>query len=403
MSNFNYYIYYETSDGKYRCYNTETEKLETIDKLPFAIGTFHIMKGYDPSDEGILNYYKDFKKWINELRYNKILSIRYDKYYNHSSAVELTFKRLSKDKYEHFESIGMEEHDLINKCSNGGLVYLNPDCIGKLLDCYGYDFTANYPTILQLKKFKIPTKKYTEYILEELPKRKNIRFGIYHVSITSTHPHIKRIFSFSKENYYQCESVKFALKHRKKFNIKIELIQDNESNAFIYDDYVTGREVFGNWFDQLIQLKKKYPKNKLAKHLLTSIWGSVTHMKCINKTYDQIINENIDVNDKYNIHELIIKPNREYYVLVPNENAYTFNIRIKSNLTAIARNSIAKVILKNMDTFVRVQTDGAVFTKQINNTKFEGLLPEAKTTSILEWIDVNKAKDKNGGSVIGKC
>jgi hypothetical protein len=399
--NCNYYIYYEKSDGTYRCYNTETEQLETLNKLPFSIGTFHIMKGYEASDKGIMDYYTDFNKWQNELRYNKILSIRYDKYYNHRSAVELTFKRLSKNKYEHFESIEMTEHNLINKCPNGGLAYLNPDCADKLLDCYSFDFTANYPTILQSKKFKIATKPYTEYTLKKLPKRKKVKLGIYHVSITSSHPHIKRIFAFSKHNYYQDESIKFALKHSKKFNINIELIQDGKSNAFIYEEYVTGREVFGNWFDQLIQLKKKYPKNRLAKHLLSSIWGSITHMKNVNKTYEQIVEQNIDVDNDYYIHELIIKPNTEYYVLIPVTNAYTFNIRIKSLLTAFARNNIAKVVLNNIDTFVRVQTDGATFTKPIDNTKYEGFLPEAKTTGKLIWKHVNKAKNEHNVTVIG--
>jgi hypothetical protein len=398
---FNYYNYYEKEDGTYRVYNSKNYKLETLDRLP-SKGTFHMMKGYDASDEGLISFKNDFKEWIKEIRYNKIFSIFYAKYYSHYSAVELTFKRLCKGKYEHFDPITLDEHDLHNKCFNGGLGYLNPEYKDKLTECHGYDFTANYPTILKSHKLKIPTGTPTEHILLKLPKRKEIELGIYHVNITSSHPHIKHIFAFSKDNHYTDCSLKFALKHKKKFNINIELIQDDETNAFIYDDCVRGSDIFGEWFDSLIQLKNAFPKNKLIKHLMSSLWGTLTHLNTINKTYQEIIDQNIDMVNGYNIHELIIKPDREYYVLVPQENPYRYDIRIKPFLSSYARINIANVILDNMDSFVRVQVDGSVFSKEINYDKYEGLLPEDKTTGKLKWSQVNQAEDDKGNVIIGK-
>ena len=106
--------------------------------------------------------------------------------------------------------------------------------------------------MLQSRKLKIPTWEPTEYILSQLPKRKEIQLGIYRVNITSSDTRIKRIFAFSKNNHYTDCSLKFALKHKKKFNINIKLIQDDETNAFIYEKYVRGSEVFGEWFNSLI-------------------------------------------------------------------------------------------------------------------------------------------------------
>jgi hypothetical protein len=50
----------------------------------------------------------------------------------------------------------------------------------------------------------------------------------------------------SKYDVYTSLSLKFAMKHKKQFNIKIELINDDKPNAYIYDekDCVTGEYIF---------------------------------------------------------------------------------------------------------------------------------------------------------------
>jgi hypothetical protein len=400
--NYDYFIYYEKCDGTYRCYNTEKKCLEIIDQLPFSIGTFHMGKGYEPDDDSLMNYHKDFKGWVRELRYNKILSIVYDKYYNHRSAVGNVFKMMSKGKYEHFDNIHIDEHNLWNKCFNGGLANLNMKYINITIKCYGYDFRANYPTILQREDFKIPTTAPVEEILKKLPKRKDIKLGIYRVKITSEHKKARHIFAFSKHHHYTDISLKFAMKHKKQFDFKFELIQDGKTNAYIYNDYVSGSEVFGRWYNELMQLKTKFPKNKLVKHLLSSIWGTITHTNILIRTEKQMIDEKLDMYNKYEVYDLKLKKDREYYELVETKKAYTFNIRIKPFLVAYARNGIAKVIIDNIDTFVRVQTDGACFRKPIDYEKYDGLIPEDKSTGRICWENVNQAEDENGNVIVGR-
>jgi hypothetical protein len=57
-----------------------------------------------------------------------------------------------------------------------------------------------------------------------------------------------------------------------------------------------------------------------------------------------------------------------------------------------ARLNISNVALDNLDNVIRIQTDGIVFCDEIDNTKYENLKPEDKTTGIIKWHNVNNYK-----------
>ena len=97
--------------------------IETLKYLPptTECHNFHLFKGYEADDEGLAKYKKDFEIWCAEILSNDILDIDYKKYYCHSSVVEMTFKRLCKGKYEHFEDIDRVEARWIEGSHNGGL------------------------------------------------------------------------------------------------------------------------------------------------------------------------------------------------------------------------------------------------------------------------------------------
>ena len=95
----NYYIYFKKIDGTYRTINSITNELKTFDhdnKPSKHMYTMLARAGYSATDAGLAGYLQDFKVWIKELRCNKILSVRYTKYYTDNSAVKMTFNRLSK-------------------------------------------------------------------------------------------------------------------------------------------------------------------------------------------------------------------------------------------------------------------------------------------------------------------
>lgn len=392
-----YFLYYELEKrGKIRVWNPVTKdifELKSAEEFNNTDRIFYVLDPFRKFDE---NYYFDdeclktfatmFHEWCNELETDKDFKIMYNNYYTHNTAVTLTFKRLANKVYESFERIKIMEHMLHGMCFNGGLQRLVKKYVNQEIQCYTYDFSAKYPSIMSSDEFLIPITKPKGYILTDIPTK--FELGIYHVNIKCKDKNFRKIFSFSKNDYYTNISLNFALKYKERFGITIEFIQDGDQNAFIYDKYVKGSEIFGTWFEQLIKLKQKYPKNGLVKHLTSSLWGHIIHPKVIRAKPEDL--DKYKNNDKFALKDMHGKVDRTYdfYDL---DNLYNFNIRIKPFVTSQARCDIAEVILDgdNMDYFVRAQTDSATFTREIDYKKFTGLRPEEKSTGMIHWTHVN--------------
>jgi len=239
-------------------------------------------------------------------------------------------------------------------------------------------------------KFKMPFNKGKEIFLTEL--NDNISLGFYRVKITSDHKHATKLFAFSKNHVYNNISINHALE-LSEYNFKVELIIDDKPNAYIYDKEIRSSKVFSIWIDKLMKIKKKHPKNKLIKHLMSSLWGSLSHSNNIMKTYDEIQEEglNICMTDKadYKIADYIWTNSKEYYKLQYMNKPYKSNFRLKSFLTAFGRVKIAEVALENLDAVIRIHTDGIAFNKKMK-FNIAGLIPEDKTTGMIKFDHVNK-------------
>jgi hypothetical protein len=241
---------------------------------------------------------------------------------------------------------------------------------------------------------KIPSKEGKEIILENLPKRKDLKHGFYHVKITCDNDDFRKMFVFSKHNTYLNVSLELAMKHKKKFNINFELVQNGQPNAYLYkdEDMVMLNSITSEWLTKLTDLRKKFPKNRLLKHLISSAWGHLNANNEINKTSEEIKSEGlkIGITDKadYIVQEYYDYDNREYYVLLDRKRPYKCNIRLKPWITALARNLTASVVLEDVDNVVRVHTDCIVFKHEM---KFDNpnLVPEDKTTGKIHWINAN--------------
>ena len=304
----------------------------------------------------------------------------------------MTFKRLCKGKWEHHEHISIEESKWADMCNNGGLMY----CKKGISDSYGYDGKAFYPSILASDDFKIPCKQGKEIILEKLPiKQADVKCGYYKVRITCDNANFTKIFSFSQHHVYTHLSIRQAMMYKKMFNVSIELIQNGKPNAYIYDDscLISCSDIFGSWYDTLNKLKSQYPKNKLVKHLLSSIWGHLSRTNKTTKTYDEIISQKLDIGRtekaEYLIEDHHIFPDKEYYVLVNRHNPYKFPLRLKSFITSYGRNHISQVALLDIDNVIRIQTDGIIFNKPTTMID-ERFIAEDKTTGKMDWQHVNK-------------
>lgn len=381
-----YLVFFKTVEDTHRCLFSD-DHFETLKYLPEnkAVHHYECFKGYDATDDGLIKFKTDLIKWNDEIKNNDTLTIDWFKYYCNYSAVEMTFKRLCKGKYEHFEDIDRIESKWIESTHNGGLTYCN---IGTY-QSYGYDFSSFYPSNMGEYHFVMPFKKGKEVQLTELPD--TFKLGFYRVKITSDHIHATKLFAFSKKNVYNNISLNHALE-LSEYNFKLELIIDDEPNAYIYDKGLRASTVFGVWLNKLMILKKKYPKNKLIKHLLSSLWGSLSHSNNLIKSYEEIQQENLKccITDDadYKIIDYIWTNEKEYYKLQCMSKPYRSNFRLKSFLTAFGRVKIAEVAQEDLNAVIRIHTDGIAFNKKMK-LSYNGLIPEDKTTGKINFKNVN--------------
>ena len=160
---------------------------------------------------------------------------------------------------------------------------------------YGRDFKAYYPNTMGSTDLQIPTKEGKEYTLESLPKRrKHLKFGYYRCEITCKKDDFRKLFSFNPRKIYTHYDLRVAFKHQTKYNIKMDLIQDSQPNAYLYDNVnlIEAKELFGEWFKEVDKLKILFPKNKLVKLLSTRLWGVLSALNTLSKTYEECEEEN---------------------------------------------------------------------------------------------------------------
>jgi hypothetical protein len=192
------------------------------------------------------------------------------------------------------DDIDSIEYEWIEACNNAGLNYCAP---GKY-DCYGYDYSSQYPSILASEQFQIATKKGIQKTITTLAK---LEVGFYKVRIISDDIRFKKVFGFSKKHVYTHTSLMFALmcKNKEGYNIDIELIKE-DNNCYIYESKTKGSNIFGKWFKYMFELKEKYPESKLLIKLITSsLWGRLCEFNRLFKTDEEIVEQNLDVSLKY--------------------------------------------------------------------------------------------------------
>ena len=382
-------FYFNASDGYYYLDENEYKFINNINNIYDIENAkkYHAFNGYEANEPGLRMYKKDFNNWCKELKKNCILDIDYNKYYNHHVACSTTFKRLSP-VYRNtvFENIDKIESQYMDNCFNGGLQFFNEKYKDIEADCYGYDFSKFYP--YNLTKIQIPTKKGRNTYFKKLPE-KLLDFGFYKVKISCENKNIRKIFAFSTNDTYTHYDLEFIRKHQKQFNIKIDLITDIKTNAYIYNekDLIKGKDIFNNWYNKLLKLSKMFPKNRLLKHIMSSLWGQLVRKNKSNISEKDMIFENYDTED---IIDHFIKGNNSYYVVLDSENLYKDNIaRIKCFLTSYGRVRVAKYALQHIDNVIRIQTDGVVYNQPCERES-ACFIPEEKTTGTIIWNHVNK-------------
>jgi len=365
---------------------------------------FEAGKDYETNLESLLKYRTDFNKCNNEC-----YSLNYKKYYNHESAVMMTFQKKSSNilKTLNLEPITFKEFIFMESTSNGGLINLDPDFANKTIQCFGYDFSAFYPNLLSNTDLQVPIKEGKRYKIKSL-KWDKLRFGIYRVKITSDSKRFKKIFSFSKNNYYTHYSLLFAYRNQTKFSVSIELIIDGEYNALLWDEdkLVNTSTIFRDWFDYLNNLKSKFPKNMLVKRLMSSLWGTLISYKREFVEDENLFELDVSELDDPDHTEYKLLSERRYmdsnkdirtvYQIIKSSEPYKNNLaRLKPFIVSYGRTMIGDLIISEdiIDDVVRIHTDGICLYKKYDFTHLQYYpKPEDKTTGHIIWNNVNDYK-----------
>ena len=411
-----YIFYYELSSKKEaRTYNYTKKTFATmLMKDVYKLKKrYYLPMGYEPSETGLKLFAKHFFVAVEKLKDNDIFTFDYTKYKSHESASVEMFKKLCNGKYEDMEKINSVEYEWIESCNNSSQRYCKP---GKY-NCYGYDYSSQYPAILASEQFEIPTCAGTEKTITEIDYTK-LEVGFYKVRITSKDTRFQKVFSFSREHVYTHTSLFFAYQCKTKqgYEIEMELIKKKkEHNCYIYgkykkDNIVKGSVIFGKWYGYFSDLKERYPECKVLIKILTStLWGRLAEFHRIFKTMDQIITEDLNVSLEYNT-------NSDYYIrntkknkkgedlleLVSSKNPYYFSIaRIKPFLLSKSREMIGKVANKYIDSVVRIHTDCVCFNERRDDVIFQlktfKLTKENKTTGLIDFKRVDCYKNYTTG------
>eukprot|EP01040_Poterioochromonas_malhamensis_P009169 gene9169-9942_t len=199
-------------------------------------------------------------------------------------------------------------------------------------------------------------------------------------------------------------------------DINIELVKDGQPNAYIYgfkvsDGIHKSRKIFGTLYRTLIEAKNKYPNNQLVKFLSSSNWGFICRFNEINKTIDEIVEEDIKfTRDKFdtNADYYISDHNGKYYTLVNIKKPFKFNIaRIKPFLLSMGRVITGNVAFLHFDDLVRIHTDGIVFDEEHDEImsafkSYPKLLKENKTMGLIDWQTCNDYHNFNTNESHGK-
>ena len=390
-----HYIFTKINDNEFLVFNPVFKdfKTKTFAELALLEKKFELLKGYDADEMGLYTYYKDFVVW-NQQMYNNDCDAKiwcFNSYFNNTHAVFETFnKYCDKTKLDLSRVIGSIECYWFEGCNNGGLTY----CKNGTYECFGYDYNSFYPRLLgdSIFNLQIPLKEGEQVKVDNLNL---IQFGFYNVFIECSNPDFLKIFKFSKSHIYTHYSLEFAIKHQKNFDVKIRLNDAVEYNAYIYDDkdIIYAKELFGSWFDKLIALKNKHPENKLVKHLLSSLWGTLS---TINKHHAKC-DEELEKYDYIDGHHKIVNENRDsknsYYTLVDKNNMYKYNIRLKPFLLAYSRNIMGDIAFNNhFDEIVRIYCDNITYKSDVS-FDVVNMIKENKTSGIIAWKIGRQIKD----------
>jgi hypothetical protein len=155
---------------------------------------------------------------------------------------------------------------------------------------------------------------------------------------------------------------------------------DCDDNCLLYEpsDLIESKFVFDNWYTSLSRGKTAYPKNKVIKHLLSSVFGHLIRFNQVktdneNEFFELDISKFNDPRQtEYKLLDMVDyqdkseKGFRTLYTYIKSDHAYKSNFaRMKPFFMAFTRNHMSNLLLTEgiLDKFIRSHTDNICLTE----------------------------------------
>lgn len=311
----------------------------------FRTNNYHMVQISNKQD--IKEYYNKYKEECEELILEKIHILQ------HPSVKRLALYNLFWDlNIVETETITRQEEHYLEMASNGGFINCKPGTY-KNIKCF--DINSMYPNLMIKNSVQFPIKQGEFKKLDELPSD-YLRYGIYRCKCVSDID--RNLFKINPFNYY----THFDIQRGQKLGYKFQLIQDEEANSLIYNRYslMSGKQLFRNYINKHYEIKKKYPKNSIAKKLLNIVWGALCE-KTIFKTKN--INDNFEI---HNIKNIYPKDEDICFEYRKTKLFKTEFARLGVFLTSVGRKIISEIVEPISENVYRIHTDGFICDESIN-------------------------------------
>jgi len=260
------------------------------------------------------------------------------------------------------EPICEKETEILQKAKNGALIW-GTKYHGK---AYKYDVVSEYASVMTSQYLKIPYGKpeFKNMTKDEFEQLSFYSYGIYHVKV---HDPDYRVFRVNNENWYTHTDLNYA---RNELKYRIELVVDGECNAMLYKDNLQSiKTVFAPFVNYLFGFKKEGVK--LIKKYLTSLWGKLCEKNTMEVPANDIHDDKTIFSMMPNFNDIKKDNNMENHIAkVFNQKQY-FELsyaRFAPFILASGRLKISNIILKNLDTCVKVHTDSVMLKQEIKGT-----------------------------------
>ena len=275
--------------------------------------------------------------------------------YVHRLALDM-WRQKSKSFVEP-ENMTIDEEYITDKAFHGGIYWYEE------YEGYGVDYDINsfysYCLISQAFTFPISQGVYGTLTTEEFESLEFYKYGYYKCKIGKTKTLKLR------EGWI----THYDLTHAKEAGYEVELITDKGNNICLYEKRANGKKVFGDYINEMYNLKTEKFDTKL---FMTSLWGGLCSKNKkttrIYKDASEIVNvigqiEQIEDNSKTTVITTIDTDNIFKYPYA----------RIGPFLTAYARLQMFRKIKPYMHLIKAINCDGFIATEKIDLDFGDGL------------------------------